>query len=425
MTLHRFSPALLLAGACIGSLLVSVPEASALVLPPDDGGEDVDPGASTAGSQGAGGSVGVDAPPPGIYLNRYTYYVGEVITGQLDCPDCSTTGPIFHDQMGIEFSGTLIYSETHHGAFVFLPDAPLPVGMYLVDAEYATTDFEVIEGEPAPAFYEARLFEQLNPAGEPIECQSTVPGYSETAHPQTRVDAGLTISIGGESSDQYQYEFSIDADATRTSTSAGFPLATFRKGHGEFCVEVFALPYTDSPDVSLGTVCMDPDAELMLGVRDTPHGSLSNLLATCELPPDGYADEWCAYHTEAFTRHSCAGFIEEACVQARYECPDGDLPEWYDENGLDPDEPNAPNNGTGGGGGGNETGGNGAGASGGGGEDGVGADSGDQEDVNEAGGCSCSTGISGSFGAGNRAFLFVGLGGALIALRRRERKLLR
>ena len=437
MAFRRSSHTFLLVAALACAPLTSISLANALVPPGDGDGEDGD--IIIGGSQGTGGSasgvggsasatggyIGVDAPPPGVYLNRYTYYVGEVITGQLlDCPDCSATGPIFLDSMGGEITGTLIYSDTSYGAFTFIPDAPLPVGTYSVALDYASTGFEVIDGEPTPPTYEAHLTESPHPVGDSIECQSTVPGYAATAYTQTRIDAALTVSIRGTSVDQYRYESSVD-DAPRLSTSAASPLATFRQGDGEFCLEVFAIPYAGTPEFSLGTVCRDPDAELTLGVQDIPYGSLDSVLAVCELPPDGYMDEWCAYHAEAFTRHSCAGFVVDACVQARYECPEGDLPEWYEENGIDPDDPNAPN-GTGGSGtGGAGTGAAGSGASNSGGNDGTGALAGDPIDdgtSSETGGCSCTTGISQSFGASNRAFLLFGLGGALIALRKRGRK---
>lgn len=373
-----------------------------------------------------GGSAGVAEPPLSVYLDRYTYYVGEIITGDLDCPDCFPEGPLFQDSLGNQITGTIIYSETNYGAFVFIPDVPLPVGIYSVSLDYASTGFEVVLGESLPPTYEVGLSESPNPVGDAIECQSTVPGYAGAVYPQSRIDAALGISVMGDSADQYQYEFSLDA-AERISLDAAYPPATFRQGNGEFCVEVFAIPYTDTPEFSLGTVCMDPDVELELGVKDIPYGSIESVLAICELPPDGYMDEWCAYHAEAFVRHSCAGFVEEACVQARYECPDGDLPEWFDENGINPDATGG-NGGTGGNGSGaSGTGAMGSGATGSGG-DGVtneGADLGDDEASAEAGGCSCTTGVSKSFIAGNRTFLLAFLGGALIVLRRRERKFVR
>lgn len=415
MASGRPSLSLLLFATSICAPLTATSLASALV-PPDSGSGDVDPGVGTGGSQG------VAAPPLSVYLNRYTYYVGEVITGQLDCPGCATTVPIFLDSMGNEVSGTVIYGDEYYSTFTFIPDTPLPIGTYTVALDYASTGFEVIEGQPTLPTFEASLFESPSPVGDPIECQSTVPGYSAAAYTQTRIDAALTVSILGTSADQYQYEFSVDG-APRLSTGAAYPLATFRQGDGEFCLELFAIPYTETPEFSLGIVCLDPDAELNLGVQDIPYGSLDNVLAVCELPPDGFTDEWCAYHAEAFTRHSCAGFVVEACVQARYECPEGDLPEWYEENGIDPNDPDAPN-GTGGGGTGG-TGGTGTGASGGNVEtetDPESSGSDDEDTSTETGGCSCRTGISRSVGSGNRAFVLIGLGAALIALRRRERR---
>jgi hypothetical protein len=374
-------------------------------------------------SSGAGGSAGAAEPPLSVYLDRYTYFVGEIVTGALDCPSCSADGPIFQDAQGNQITGTIIYDEVNYGAFAFIPDLPLQVGIYSVNLGYASTGFEVVEGESLPPTFEAVLAESPSPVGDPIECQATVPGYTGTYYPQSRIDAALGISLVGMSADQYQYEYSLDG-GERISTSAVYPLATFREGNGEFCIEVFAIPYAASPEFSLGTVCLDPDVELDLGVKDEPYGSLDSLLAGCEIPPDGFMDDWCAYHAEAFARHSCSGFIEAACLEARYECPDGDLPEWFDENGINPD-------GTGGtGNGGSGTGATGSGATnaGTGGSDGVdvdGSDSGNDTGSSEAGGCSCRLGSAKSRGSGDRAFLVFGLLGALIALRKHERKLLK
>src|SRR5690606_31065027 len=139
----------------------------------------------------------------------------------------------------------------------------------------------------------------------------------------------------------------------------------------------------------------------------------------CEIPPDGLMVEWCEYHAEAFTRHSCAGFVEAACLEARFVCPGGDLPEWFDEN------PEG-TGGTGNGGSGTGSTGSGATGSGTGGneiDDVEGSHPGNSRDSTETGGCSCST-TSRSMGSGSRAFLVLGLFGALIALRRSERKFL-
>src|SRR5690606_7663531 len=81
---------------------------------------------------------------------------------------------------------------------------------------------------------------------------------------------------------------------------------------------------------------------LVLGVRDEPFGLVENVLRVCTVPPQGYLEDWCDLHTEAFVRHNCDGFIYEACMEARYECEAGDLPEWFDENGIDPNDPPDP-----------------------------------------------------------------------------------
>lgn len=428
MTRLRRSLPFLWISVCALAPVASITEASALIIPTED--TDAPPESSATG-----GSPGVAEPPPMVYLNRYTYYLGEVITGQLDCPSCYPEGPIFMDQMGTILAGTVVYDETHYGSFVFIPSEPLPVGLYLVQLDFSSTNFEVIEGPATIPTYQAALVEDPHAVGEPLACQSYVPGYEAYAYPQTRIDAALALSIMGESHDQYRYEFTIDGDASRTSTSAGYPLASFREGHGEFCVEVFGIPYNGDSEVSLGTTCMNPDAELDLGVQDLLYGTIESVLRVCELPPDGYTDDWCAYHAEAFTRHSCQGFVEEACVQARYECPEGDLPEWYDANGIDPNDPNAPynpndpNRGTGGSSGGTGDGGTGAigtGATGSGGLDGSDSeDSSGDESGTDVGGCSCKTGPSRGLASENGALLLFGFGGALIALRRRERKLWR
>ncbi len=406
----------LLISACVLSPLVSVNEASAIDIPQGDGDIQLPP-------VGTGGSPGVAEPPLMVYLTRYTYYVGEVITGQLDCPSCYPEGPTFFDGAGMMIAGTIVYDELYYGSFVFIPNEPLAVGLYTAQLSYAAADFEVVEGPALLPSYSARLIEDPHPVGEPLACQSYVPGYETYAYFQTRIDAGLAISITGESYDQYRYEFSIDEGETRASTSSGFPLASFREGHGEFCVEVFATPYNGDPELSLGTTCLDPDSELELGVQDLLYGTVESVLRVCELPPDGYTEEWCTHHEEAFVRHSCQGFVLEACLRARYDCPEGDLPEFYDENGIDPNDPNAPF-GPSGGTGGMGAGGTGSGASSNG--DGGGEtpeDASGDESSAEAGGCGCRLSSSRQVGSDGGALLLVGLGGALIALRRRERKL--
>lgn len=106
----------------------------------------------------SGGSQAADDPPPDIYLSRSTYYVGEVITGFVQCPSCYPEGPVITDLEGNLMSGTVAYGDIGPQSFAFIPDEPLGVGQYVVTIGAGSTSyFDVVQGQGEVPSFEASV----------------------------------------------------------------------------------------------------------------------------------------------------------------------------------------------------------------------------------------------------------------------------
>jgi hypothetical protein len=110
----------------------------------------------------------------------------------------------------------------------------------------------------------------------------------------------------------------------------------------EVCFQVFATPLTGGAETTLGSDCVQTSEVEGLGVSDQVFGNLNFVIARCTVPPAGYETEWCDFHAQASVDHSCDSYVYDACVAARYDCPDGDLPEFEYTLVTEPN-PNDPN----------------------------------------------------------------------------------
>jgi hypothetical protein len=161
--------------------------------------------------------------------------------------------------------------------------------------------------------------------GELIQCteqgQDSVAAWFTL---QTRVRPVVSVTVQGLFAKQYQY--GLNLSGSEPPWFGASPVTrSFDVVAEELCFQVQGRSYLDEEITKIGEQCVSLEG-LGVAVLDEMSGDLRQTLLGCVVPPDGFADDWCALFEAAFAAESCDGFPLDSCFAARRGCSAGDQP---------------------------------------------------------------------------------------------------
>lgn len=291
-----------------------------------------------------------------VHLSASVFASGALITGHFECiTGCTADDLLFYDSEGMLLDGMIVDVSASRPDlnFAWQSSTPLAPGSYtvLMPPSYTPAAFTVVEATSELPALTPSLQTQKSAAGDPVTCienseEATVVVFYESV----LNEAVLRLSPEGINATQYSYSVEVEMGA-RAGFNGGSYSINLGDESREVCFEGFAMPLLGGDEVSLGTDCVQTSEVAGLGLSEEIVGNLNAVLNRCLEPPTDYEDEWCALFAQASMDHSCEAFAyKDACVAARYACPDGDLPEF--EHTLVEEEDGDSGNGDGGDGGG-------------------------------------------------------------------------
>ncbi len=253
-------------------------------------------------------------------------------------PPCPTEIDVRVSQFITPIPGTvesIVEEEDERLFLIWKPDEALAPGTYTVLADVHSRpslreDFEVFDDSTSADLPTIQLEPRstIDPVGE-VACCPLTAGCGQPCFFRREVVRPTVFaqwsSPGPVLSGQRLYRLRKfeesgesttpwDAGAQRGSASERFGEAVFDVPAAEYCVALEAMNVVDSTVERGETVCLDGRTGFAeLGERDHTLEGLDK--RSCEAPPEGYVEEWCAANAPG-----CEGDEGPSCERVRETC---------------------------------------------------------------------------------------------------------